>query len=519
MRLEVHKQRAIVRHVAQTTMSNRGVARIVGVSANTVSELRLRFKQSELEWDVLAPMPDDAFTLALGTQPNPSPSGKLIPDWSVVNAEMAQRDMTLRLLHDEYVIELESEKSRALGYAQFTALHRAWLKTQRISMRQFHKPGEKMFVDFCGKTMPITDPETGEVTFVQIFVAVLGASGYTFVFAVPSQRVGDWLACHVQAFEFFGGVPRQIVTDNLKSAVIKHTKAQIVLNRSYVDMAEHYSAIINPTRNRKPKDKGLVEVMVQIVQRWVLAPLRKRRFFSIDELNKEIFQRTAQLNSKTSKTYTKSRLQRFEELDRQALLPLPAERHELSQWQYNVRVPETYHVEHQHSHYSVPYQYAHHQVDVRVTRTTLEVMLQNQRIASHVLRTEPGQSTIPAHMPMAHQVQSQEEPEALMEWARKIGPQTFEWVRQNLQERRDFANGLKSVRRLRRWVREEQNADRLESACTYALRFDLLGFQRLETIIKQNMDKKPLPDNTAWVRQHANIRGADYFRTTQQGGA
>lgn len=465
------------------------------------------------------PMPDDALALALGTQSNPSPSGKLIPDWSVVNAEMGQRDMTLRLLHDEYVIALELEKNKALCYSQFTALFRAWLKTQRVSMRQFHKPGEKMFVDFCGKTMPITNPETGEITFVQIFVAVLGASGYTFVYAVPSQRVGDWIACNVMAFEFFGGVPRQVVTDNLKSAVIKNTKAQIVLNRSYVDMAEHYAAIINPTRNRKPKDKGLVEVMVQIVQRWVLAPLRKRRFFSIDELNTEILQRTAQLNSKTSKTYVKSRLQRFEELDRPALLPLPAERYELSQWQYNVRVPETYHVEHQHGHYSVPYQYAHHQVDVRVTSTTLEVMLQNQRIASHVLRTEPGQSTVPAHMPVAHQVQSLEEPEALMAWAGKIGTNTLEWVRQNLQDRRDFANGLKSVRRLRRWVREEQNVERLESACGYALRFKLLGFQRLESIIKQNTDKRPQPDNTAWVRQHANIRGADYFRAAQQEGA
>ena len=274
MRVPVSRQRAIVRHVAQTTLSNRAIARIVGVSPNTVAEVRLKFQQAGQQWETLASLPDDAFALALGTQTPSSPSGKAIPDWSVVHKEMQQRDLTVKLLHEEYLVELESEKDKTLQYAQFTARYRKWLSSQRISMRQFHKPGEKMFVDFCGKTMPITDQKTGEVDYAQIFVAVLGASGYTFVYAVPTQRVGDWLECHVKAYEFFGGVPRQVVTDNLKSAVLKHTKTQIVLNRSYVDMAEHYGTVINPTRSRRPKDKGLAEVMVQIVQRWILAALR-----------------------------------------------------------------------------------------------------------------------------------------------------------------------------------------------------------------------------------------------------
>jgi len=519
MRIEVFKQRAIVRHVAQTTMSNRAIGRAVGASATTVSELRLRFEQASLQWEALAPLPDDAFTIALGTQRSSSPSEKYIPDWSVVAKEMEQRDMTRALLYEEYLAELESEKDRALCYSHFSALFRGWKKTQRISMRQFHMPGDKMFVDFCGKTMPVIDPITGEEDYVQIFVSVLGASGYTFAYAVPTQRVGDWAECNVSALEFYGGAPRYIVTDNLKSAVIKNTKAEIILNRIYADMAEHYDLSIHPARSRKPKDKSLAEVMVQIVQRWVLAPLRKRRFFSIDELNKEIQKRTELLNAKTSKTYKKSRLQRFEELDRPALLPLPAERYELSKWRYNVRVPESYHVPYMDSHYSVPFQYAHHQVDLRVSSNMLEVILQNQRIASHVLRTEPGVSTVQSHMPIAHQEQARDEPDALTEWAKKIGPETSGWVCHNLSGRRDFANGLRAVRRLRHWVREEQNTDRLESACAYAAKFRRFGFEQLKTIITKNTDLKPRPDNTAWVRQHANIRGAEYYRSIQQGGS
>lgn len=516
MRIEVPVQRSVVRHIAQTAMSNRAIGLANNVSPTTVSELRWRFEQTELPWEALATLPDEAFTTTLGTQRNASPSGKFIPDWSVVAKEMELRDMTLALLYEEYLAELESEKERSLCYSHFTALFRAWKKTQRISMRQFHRAGDKMFVDFCGKTMPITDPTTGEEEYVQIFVSVLGASGYTFAYAVPTQRVGDWTECNVKAFEFYGGAPRHIVTDNLKSAVIKNTKAHIVLNRCYADMAEHYGSCILPARSRKPKDKSLAEVMVQIVQRWVLAPLRKRRFFSIDELNKEILKGIHLLNAKTSKTYKKSRLQRFEELDRFALRPLPAERFELSQWRYNVRVPEDYHVEYMGSQYSVPYQYAHNMVDLRASSRMLEVILGHQRIASHALRTEPGVSTLQSHMPISHQEQARDEPDALMEWARKIGPETLGWVQKNLLERRDFANGLRAVCRLRHWVREEQNTDRLESACACATQRKRFGFEDLKSIITKNTDLKPRPDNTAWVRQHANIRGADYFRSIQQ---
>lgn len=518
MRIPIAMQRLIVRHLANSTLSNRAVARLVGVSPNTVGELRIRLQMSGQDWAQLAELDDDSFAVRLGSARAVS-SNKAIPDWSAVQRELQQRDITLSLLHHEYLQALRDEPDKALCYSQFTTRYRQWLKTQRVSMRQQHKPGDKLFIDFCGKTMPIADATSGVVRQVQVFVAVLGASGYTFACALPSQKVGDWLDGHVRAFRFFGGVPRQLVPDNLKSAVISHSAAQLTLNRAYADLADHYQCVINPARSRKPRDKSLAEVGVQIVQRWVLALLRHRTFFSIEELNAEITRRIGQLNDKTSKAYMQSRRERFEQLDRPALLALPSAHYEASQWRYNVRVPDDYHVEHGGSHYSVPHQYTGHRVDLRTSANMLEILLGGRRIASHALRTTPGQSTSPEHMPEAHRRQQQDDPDMLLAWAGQIGQHTLEWVRQNLRQRRDYANGLKSARRLRRWVREEQNADRLESACQYALGLNLLGFARLREVIKRNVDLLPAPDTTAWIKTHENVRGAAYFSAQHTEGA
>ncbi|XZG69048.1 IS21 family transposase [Chitinibacteraceae bacterium HSL-7] len=515
MRLSIDQQRHILRHITQTSLSNRKIAKLCGVCANTVREMRARIAQSQQSWEILVTLPDQELRVQLGTNYRSSPSGKALPDWARVQEELQQRDMTLSLLHAEYLVQLAEQPQLALCYSHFAASYRDWTKTQRVSMRQFHQPGEKLFIDFCGRTMPVTDQETGETTRMQIFVAVLGASGYAFVYAVPSQKIADWLECHSRAFDFFGGVPAQLIPDNLKSAVTKHTREQLILNRCYMELADHYQCVINPARSRKPKDKSLAEVTVQIVQRWVLAPLRHRRFFSRDELNAAIAERVGWLNGKTSKKYPSSRAERFAQLDQPALRPLPLEPYEHSRWRYKVRVPNDYHVEYEGSHYSVPHQYMQHLVDVRATRSTLEVLLAGQRIASHALRTTPGVSTLDEHRLAGHLQQAHDEPEQLLAWAGQHGSQVQEWVQRNLQQRRDYANGLKSVRKLRHWVREQQNADRLDSACAFALRFNHLGFAQLKSIIERNADRLLQPDNTAWLKTHANIRGADYYRMQQ----
>ena len=230
-------------------------------------------------------------------------------------------------------------------------------------MRQFHLPGEKMFVDFCGKTVPILNIDTGEETKAQIFVAALGGSSYTFAYAVGSQSSVDWVKCHVEAMKYFGGVPKQVIPDNLKAAIIKNTKYDVVVNQAFEECAEHYGFLIIPARVKKPKDKALAEVSVQIVQRWVLARLRHRKFFNLDELNQAILECLEILNKKQTRAYPKSRFQLFTELEKPVLLPLPAQEYEISSWLYQVKVPEDYHIKYNESYYSVPYQHRFKKVD------------------------------------------------------------------------------------------------------------------------------------------------------------
>lgn len=519
MRIPIEKQRHILRQITQTRLSNRHIGKLLQVSPTTVGEIRTRFTQSNQTWESIATLTDREFAEQLGTTYRSIGSGKAAPDWSAIHLDMQTRDMTLSLLHSEYLEKLADQPQLALCYSHFTDGYRKWRQSQRISMRQFHLPGDKLFIDFCGRTMPVLDQATGQEIKMQIFVAVLGASGYAFVYAVPTQKIAHWLECHTKAFVFFGGVPRQLVPDNLKAAVMKNSREELILNRCYTELAEHYQCVLNPARPRKPKDKSLAEVTVQITQRWVLAPLRHRTFFSQEELNAAITERVTWMNAKTSKKYPMSRLERFEKLDKPALMALPSEPYEHSKWRYSVRVPADYHVEFEHSHYSVPYQYLQQLVDLRATNSTLEVLMVGQRIASHVLRKTPGNSTQEGHMPVAHQHQKHNEPEQLMAWAATVGKDVDEWVRRNLKHRRDFANGVKSARKLRQLAREIQNSERLNSACAFALRFDHLGFTQLKTIIDRNTDRQPKPDMAAWVKTHANIRGAGYYRAQNNGGS
>lgn len=519
MRIPIEKQRHILRQITQTNLSNRKIGKLLQVSPTTVGELRTRFAQCGQTWENLAILTANDFTDQLGTTYRSAGSGKARPQWHEIHEELQTRDITLSLLHAEYLEKLADQPQLALCYSHFTDGYRKWRQSQRISMRQFHLPGDKLFIDFCGRTMPVVNQETREVIKMQVFVAVLGASGYAFVYAVPTQKIADWLDCHTRAFAFFGGVPRQLVPDNLKAAVTKNTREELILNRCYMELADYYQCLLNPARPRKPKDKSLAEVSVQIVQRWVLAPLRHRTFFSQEELNAAITERVTWMNAKTSKKYPMSRLERFEKIDKPALMALPSDPYEHSKWRYAVRVPADYHVEFEGSHYSVPHQYLQQLVDLRATNNTLEVLMAGQRIASHVLRKTSGNSTQEGHMPLAHQHQKRDEPDELIAWSATVGNAVQEWVSRNLTQRRDFANGVKSARKLRQLAREIQNSERLNSACAFALRFDHLGFTQLKTIIDRNTDRQPKPDTAAWVKTHANICGADYYSAQNNGGS
>lgn len=506
MKLSPDKLRQVLRVACDARHSNRAVGRLSNVAANTVRALRDLLRLNELGWDQLKDLDDNALVEAL-YRPSANPSRKPVPEWALVHEEMQRRDVTLELLWEEYRLELPE----GVSYAQYTRLYRQWRKHCKLSLRQIHRPGEMLFVDFCGRTIPIRNAETGDEWRAQVFVGTLGASGYLFATAVASQDTEDWLRAHTAMLEEIGGVPRFIVPDNLKAGVIRHGKAEIVLNRAYQEFSEHYDFNILPARPRKPKDKSLGEIGVQIVQRWVLARLRHQVFFSLEELNQALAHWMRQLNQRTTRTYPKSRQQRFEELDLHALHPLRADRYPYSRWQYQVRVAEDYHVVHHGHRYSVPYAYAHHLVDLRATAEVLDVFCQRRRIASHVIANGSGITTVPDHMPPHHRYQKDAEPTALLEWGSSIGPATHEYVRRNLMERRDFANGLKAIRALRRDVRQEQWHDRLEPACAYALALNSLSYERLHAILRTHADQRRRTAIPSPATAHENLRGAAYY--------
>lgn len=508
MKLSIETQREVLRLASDPTLSNRAIARLAKVSHNSVRNIRDRLLMSSESWEDLKDLTNDALDARLGLYRQAPQERKNRPHWPEVHEQLKLPDVTLELLWQEYRLG----EPEGLSYPQYTRIYREWVKRQKVSMRQVHAPGDKCFVDFCGRTMPITNPVTGAVSYAQIFVATMGCSGYLFATAVPSQTVSDWLTAHIRALEFFGGVPRYVVPDNLKAAVIKTTREQVVLNRAYAEFSEHYRFQVFPARPRKPKDKSLGEIGVQIVQRYVLARLRAMTFFSIEELNNKIDYWITELNKRVTKTYPVSRQVRFCESDLLAMQALPERRYSYSQWIYQVRVGSDYHVNYGQHAYSVPYHYANLLVDMRVHGEWLEILHQRKVISSHLIKGERGTSTLSEHLSPSHAHAQDTQPEMLLAWAATVGPQTLIYVKNNLQMRRDFASGRKAVIGLRRDVRKgDITVLRLESACTYANTLNILSSERLRSIIRNESDLRPMPRKSVPLIEHDNIRGAEYY--------
>lgn len=508
MKLPIYVVREVLRLGADANLSHRFIGRMAKISHNSVRKVRDLLDLRGERWDDLKDLSDDALAEHLGLYSKASSFKKERPQWHVVHEELKKPDVTLELLWQEY----RTGDPEGLSYAQYTRLYRGWVKRQKISMRQIHLPGDKCFVDFCGRRMSVIDPATGEVSKAEIFVATLGASGYTFATAVPSQAISDWLTCHKRALHFFEGVPRFVVPDNLKSAVIKNTRDQVVLNRAYAEFSEHYGFKVLPARPRKPKDKSLGEIGVQIVQRFVLARLRAMTFFSYEELNEKIEYWVSELNNRITKTYPKSRFSRFSEIDRPALQSVPEHAYNYCKWVYQIRVGSDYHVTLNDHSYSVPYHYANQLVDVRMQEDWLEIVHQRKVISTHKVSTERGVSTLPEHMSPNHAHYHELKPEMLLTWAASIGPQTLIYAQNNLEQRRDFASGLKAVSGIMRDVRKGIiQASRLESACTFGNSLNILSSERLRSILRNESDLRPIVRSTVPKIEHDNIRGAQYY--------
>jgi transposase len=386
-----------------------------------------------------------------------------------------------------------------------------------VVLRQEHRAGEKLFVDYAGATVPIIDCKTGEVQESSIFVAVLGASSYTYAEATWKQDLPSWIGSHIRALEFFQGAPALLVPDNLKNAVSRPCRYEPDLNPTYQEMAAHYRMAVIPARVRKPRDKAKVESGVLVVERWILAALRKRRFFSLAALNEAIGELLEKLNHRPFRKLEGSRASRFEKLDRPALRPLPAEPYVFAQWK-TARVHIDYHIEIEQHYYSVPYALLHRQVEARYTATTVEIFHRGQRVASHRRSSKAGgHTTSDAHRPKCHQRYLEWTPERLVRWAATVGPFTAQVVERLLQSKLHPEQGFRSCLGILR-LGKTYGTDRLEAAAKRACRSNACSYQSIKSILKTSLDRQeelaPPPDRAPLF--HANVRGTDYFNQEEQ---
>lgn len=427
------------------------------------------------------------------------------PDFAVLHAELRRPGVTRLLLWQEY----KATHPDGWQYSVFCDQYRRWLATQDAVLRQHRTPGDKCFVDYAGDTVGVVDRATGEIRQAQIFVAVLGASSYTFAEATWTQQLPDWIGSHVRALQFFGGVPRAIVPDNLKSGVTKAHRYEPELNPAYQELAEHYGLAILPARVRKPRDKAKVEVAVQVVQRWILARLRHRTFFSLAELNVAIEALLRDLNTRPFKRREGSRQQCYHEIDRPALRPLPAQSYTFATWK-KAKVHVDYHIEVERAYYSVPYKLIGKTVDVRMTARTLEVFYQQQLMAAHERAAVRGRfCTVEAHRPARHQAVTTLTHERLQERALAIGPATAQIVADQVHRRRHPDEALRSSLGILRLARDFSPAQ-LEAAAQRALTLKITSYRALRALITTPAATTEEP--TTSPLEHANVRGGEYFQ-------
>lgn len=509
MRLEIHLQREIARlHFYDQRSSNRSIADAVGVSPTTVGSFRDLLRAKPLVWAALQDLDDKAWRDTLGTHNRSIAVCKPAPDWAWVYQELQRPDATLEQIWREW----REQVPEGVGHTQFTSGYRKYTNKLHIVMRRVHRPGVNLFVDFAGRVVPILDEHGKHAFFAQIFVAVLGYSNFTFIYAVPTQTTGDWVQCHVRCFEYMSGAPEWVVSDNLKAAVWRRERDRVVINPTYRDCLTHYDTAAAPTRSRRPKDKAKAEVGVQIAQRWALFALRDRVFTDIAELNQELRALNEKLNDHPFKKLNGTRRSRFEQGERATLKALPGVEFELCEWKYQVRVGSDYHVELEGCFYSVPFQFTGQRVDLRFTATMVEIFLSNRRVALHARLQETGSSsTLAEHRPIAHERVLEGEPKELLQWAGLVGQKAKEMISFHLNDRRDRANGLRAAKRMRELARDFGEA-RFESTCGYALRSNITSLRAVESILKNEADLRPARSSAPYNRPtHSNVRGAHYF--------
>lgn len=506
----MRKIRDVLRYRHSTDLSLEAIARALNISKGVVAKYLKLAADAGLGWPLPDDLDDGALERRLYQQPTARVSAFTEPDYASVHQELKRKGVTLTLLWEEY---RASANDAAYQYTAFCTRYRAWAGKLKRSMRQTHRGGEKLFADYAGPAIPIIDAATGEIRPASIFVAVLGASSYTFACATPGQTQADWLDGIGRALAFIGGVPELIVPDNPRALVSVANRYEPELNRATLEFAQHYGTVILPARPRKPQDKAKVEVGVQVVERWIMARLRHRQFFSVAELDAAVAELLPALNNRPFQKLPGCRREAFEQLDAPYLRALPATRFVLAAWKH-ASVNIDYHVEYDGHYYSVPHALVRQKVELRITRSTIEVLAKGRRVASHPKNPRKGgYSTIAEHMPTAHRAHADWSPSRLMNWASTIGPATGELVKRLLMEKRHPEQGYRACLGLMRLARSVGQA-RMEAACTRALAIGAHRYRSVASILDKGLDRQPLAPSTQAelaLPDHANVRGADYY--------
>lgn len=512
----MHTIREILRLSLEGRISNREIARSLRVSHTVANRYVQWAKEAGLNVDQIHQLSDvDLQRQLTSPQSADGKGGRFEPDWGVLHQELKKKGVTLQLLWQEYKgIHPDGYQS-----TQFYEHYKDWKKKLCVSLRQNHKAGEKLFVDYAGHTIPLVDPSTGQIRHAQVFVAVLGASNYTYAEATFSQGLSDWIYSHIRAFEFFGGCPEIVVPDNLKSGVTHPCRYEPELNRTYQEMGRHYGVAILPARVRKPKDKSKVEVGVQVVERWILAALRNRSFFSLESLNEAIFELLIRLNQRPFKKLEGSRSSCFEALEKPVLKPLPATRFILSEWK-KAKVNIDYHIELMAHYYSVPYVLVGEEVEMCYTASIVEVFFKGRRVASHRrCDIKGGHTTVPEHMPQSHREYMEWSPSRIIAWATTVGTSSAGVVETILRSRSHPEQGYRACLGLLRLGKRYSKA-RLEAACQRALAIGIgaCRYKSIRSILETGLDQQPfLKPRTETAIHHSNLRGGAYYTTLQRG--
>jgi len=503
----MNKYREALRLISTSNHSDRMIGRVIGIAPNTVGRYRKIVKNEAYDWNAIEAMNDAEIERILKSKyfrNNP----KVEPDWAQVHREMQLPDVTLQLLWEDYRI---ANPINAYSYSQFTHHYREFKSKLDLTMRQNHRAGEMVYVDFAGRTIPYTPPATGVKQYAQVFVSAMGCSSYTFVYAVRSQSLPDWIKAHNKMFYFYQGVPQIVVPDNLKAAVTRPGSSP-QLTRTYMEQAKHYGVVIIPARVRRPQDKSKAEVAVQIASRWIMAKLRHRQFFSLEEINAAIAELLKDLNERPFKRLPGCRRSRFDELDKPLLSPLPVEPFEYAEWTSLLKVGPDYHLHVKDHYYSVPHSLVGAKLEARVTGNTVEFYHQGRRVASHIRSHEIGShTTLPAHQPKAHRCYAEQTPERILVWANSIGPATTAVVQHQFDSLAHPLLGIRTSTTLQRLAKECE-PERFEAACRRAQKIGSLTVKSIKSILKRRLedldDDRPVQVN---LPLHDNLRGPSYY--------